>query len=434
MPAAQKKVKVGRGIKKSAAKKGLNGLQTISAMMKNLRLQYEAKCKDEKSYPLPAVKNSIREHEERSQLLVKFTLYSGPCEDCPVKISSLLSALRSTRYVHIKELYVWDLPLKHEDIANLALFLENGTYRIQYLELMDCSIESYAVQRLGRSFLLNCITGLLLDYNQFGDEGCEGLCRGLKNNKTLQRLSLNYCNLSPISGKVLGDLLTQTAVCDIYLDGNHLECEGVIEMIKLLADKAEMEAIKRAEKKEQHSNDPPTSVKPMSAISQMSVTDAAIHVSQATEPSENFSDAITHEKPTGKKKGKRKKKSGKKKVKQPPKVGPWVEKIHIANNGIDAHGPGSNLAPVMCMRLFRKLITHSDCLKEIDVEQNLIGDLGGRELLEALMDRKEAKLSSIKLRTTHRMNSATFANLVKLGGGLKKKGKKKRGKPGKKRI
>lgn len=97
-------------------------------------------------------------------------------------------------------------------------------------------------------------------------------------------------------------------------------------------------------------------------------------------------------------------------------MGPWVEKIHIANNGIDAHGPGSNLAPVMCMRLFRKwvrlhviyandgnwlgigkialffrLITHSDCLKEIDVEQNLIGDLGGRELLEALMDRKEGK-------------------------------------------
>ena len=41
--------------------------------------------------------------------------------------------------------------------------------------------------------------------------------------------------------------------------------------------------------------------------------------------------------------------------------------------------------------LFFRLITHSDCLKEIDVEQNLIGDLGGRELLEALMDRKEGK-------------------------------------------
>ena len=47
---------------------------------------------------------------------------------------------------------------------------------------------------------------------RFGDEGCEGLCRGLKNNKTLLRLSLNYCNLGPASGRVLGDLLTETAV------------------------------------------------------------------------------------------------------------------------------------------------------------------------------------------------------------------------------
>ena len=40
-------------------------------------------------------------------------------------------------------------------------------------------------------------------------------------------------------------------------------------------------------------------------------------------------------------------------------------------------------------------MTHSDCLKEIDLEHNLIGDLGGRELLEALMDRKEGKLRGL---------------------------------------
>ena len=37
---------------------------------------------------------------------------------------------------------------------------------------------------------------------------------------------------------------------DLYLDGNFLECEGVIELIKLFADTAEMEAIERAEKRE----------------------------------------------------------------------------------------------------------------------------------------------------------------------------------------
>ena len=37
---------------------------------------------------------------------------------------------------------------------------------------------------------------------------------------------------------------------ELYLDGNSLECEGVIELIKLFADHAEMEAIERAEKKD----------------------------------------------------------------------------------------------------------------------------------------------------------------------------------------
>ena len=36
-----------------------------------------------------------------------------------------------------------------------------------------------------------------------------------------------------------------------------------------------------------------------------------------------------------------------------------------------------------------RLITHSQALQELDLDDNLIGDLGGREILEALMDRKE---------------------------------------------
>lgn len=42
-----------------------------------------------------------------------------------------------------------------------------------------------------------------------------------------------------------------------------------------------------------------------------------------------------------------------------------------------------------------------------------------------------AGLSNIKISVTHRMNPTTFASINKLGSGLKKKGKKKKGKPGK---
>ena len=55
------------------------------------------------------------------------------------------------------------------------------------------------------------------------------------------------------------------------------------------------------------------------------------------------------------KKGKKKKSAKRKKEPPPPPaVGPWIQKLHLLNNGIDAHGPGSTLGPVMCMKMLRK--------------------------------------------------------------------------------
>ena len=61
--------------------------------------------------------------------------------------------------------------------------------------------------------------------------------------------------------------------------------------------------------------------------------------------------------PLGKKGRKVKRRKVQRKKKEPPPpppVGPWIQKLHLLNNGIDAHGPGSNLGPVMCMKMFRK--------------------------------------------------------------------------------
>lgn len=57
--------------KRKQEKKTLKGNQTISELLKTVRQQYELKCKDEQSYPLPAVKNALKDFEEKSQLLVK---------------------------------------------------------------------------------------------------------------------------------------------------------------------------------------------------------------------------------------------------------------------------------------------------------------------------------------------------------------------------
>lgn len=427
-----KKGKKKKSAKKSA-KKGLKGLQSIAEVLKSVRQQYELKSKDYNSYPHPDVKKLINQYADNNTLLAKFILTPGPSDELPVKVPPLVTAIRSTRYVHVKELYIWDVPMKHEDIATLAFLLEQSIYPIQYLELMECSINSYGADRLARSICMSNLTALLLDYNKFGDAGCDGLCRGLYSNRTLLRLSLSYCDLGPSSGEVLGKTVSNTAIRDLYLDGNFLECEGVIELIKLFADTAEMEAIERAEKKEADIVDANTLTVPGVPSAMSSVSRPTSSVSVKSKPASAKSRVAS----SGKKgkKGK-KKKSGKKKKEPPPPppVGPWIQKLHLLNNGIDAHGLGSTLGPVMCMKMFRKLITHSEGLQELDLDDNLIGDLGGREILEALMDRKEAGLNNIKINTTHRMNSTTFAAINKLGSGLKKKGKKKKGKPGKKRI
>lgn len=57
--------------KKKEEKKGLKGNQTISELLKSLRLQYDIKCKEEQSHPLPAVKNALKDFEEKSEFLVK---------------------------------------------------------------------------------------------------------------------------------------------------------------------------------------------------------------------------------------------------------------------------------------------------------------------------------------------------------------------------
>lgn len=417
---------------KRSAKKGLKGLQSIADVLKAVRQQYELKSKEFNSYPHPEVKKLINQYAENNSLLAKFILTPGPADELPVKVPPLVAAIRSNRYVHVKELYIWDVPMKHEDTATLALLLEQPIYPIQYLELMECRIDSYGVDRLARSICMSNLTALLLDYNKFGDAGCNGLCRGLQSNRTLLRLSLNYCDLGPTSGELLGKTVSNTAIRDLYLDGNFLECEGTIELIKLFADTAEMEAIERAEKKQKDLNE-------ANALTVPGVPSAMASVSRPTSSASVKSKPISARSllsSTGKKgkKGKKKKSAKKKEPPPPPPVGPWIQKLHLMNNGIDAHGLGSSLGPVMCMKMLRKLITHSQALQELDLDDNLIGDLGGREILEALMDRKEAGLDNMKINVTHRMNSITFATINKLGSGLKKKSRKKKGKPGKKRI
>ncbi|CAH1245701.1 Hypp7526 [Branchiostoma lanceolatum] len=330
-----KKGKKGKKKDKNSALRGEPG-----AAVKSVLRAYDENCARTASLSCVGLRRKLKASYEDNILLEKFLLegYEDSPPDQPIMmVEPLLDALRSERYVFIKELSVWDVPLKHENVASVALLLEKQVYPLRQLELLDCGIESYPVTRLARSFPAHpFLSTIILDYND-----------------------------------------------NLFLDGNDLECEGAMELIKMVADTAEREAFERAEE---------------------------VRMKAELEAEKELE-------------GKKKKKEA-----EPPKVGPWLKKLHLAENGLDAFGKAGNYAPVICMRLFRKLITNSNCLEELDLGDNHIGDLGGRELLQALLDRKEAKLPTLSLGVSPMMHQDTFTLLMKHSGSLKKKGKKKKGK------
>ncbi|XP_071949865.1 uncharacterized protein [Antedon mediterranea] len=407
---------------KGKKKKKLKGmLEHPGDLVKKLQRIYINNCKEKRSAICPGIKSFMKSCAEDDKLIVRFILQpiSGweDAEMSNVKLEPLLLSIRHERYKWIKELHIWDIPLIYQDVANLALTLEKGSYPIHRLEFFNCDIQPYALQRLLRnanSFITQ-LTVLSLDNNEFGDEGVRGLCKGLKNNKSLLSLSLCYCDLGVESGSMLGEVVSSTAIRDIFLNGNNLQTEGAIELIVLLADHAEVESLNRVEKAERNAEE-----EAQAALLAKENERVQTAMSSNSKPASGK----TKRSLQGKKKKRRKKKS--KGVAGPPPVGPIIHKLHLADNGIDCYGKGSTYGPVIAMRLFRRLIQHSDCLKELDLDDNHIGDLGGRQVMEGLQQRAASGLPSMKVSITHMINGDTFSSIMKLGAGLKKKKKSKK--------
>nr|XP_054770701.1 uncharacterized protein LOC129278584 [Lytechinus pictus] len=427
MPGKKKGKGKGKG-KKKKSKKPKGMLENPADVVKRLQRVYMAQCQTKNSAVCPGLKKFLKDCYEDNRLSVKFILEPIPDFEDPdltnVQLDPLILAIRAERFKYIKELHVWDIPLKHADVANLALMMEKGPYPISRLELVDCSIESYAAERLLRNCAgLTNLTTLSLDYNEIGDSGCIGICKGLMKNETMISLSLCYCDLGVQSGTALGQVVSTTAIREVYLNGNNLEAEGVSELIRLAVDHAEAESYQRAQEAIKKADE--------EALALLAEKERSRVKTAFDDPESKPSSAKSS------KGGKKKKKKGKKKKKSkeppgPPPKGPLIYKLHLADNGIDMYGKGSTYAPIIAMRLFRTLVENSSCLQELDLDDNLIGDLGGREIMEGLRARKEAGLDGVKVSVTHRMNGDTFREIMKLGSGLSKK-KKKKGK-GKKKV
>lgn len=414
--------------KKKKAKKAKKGSIADVSILKKFFKTYENHCTKEKSAVSPTIKKGLRRCIENEVNITKFVLANPEIslEDAPpVFLNPLLMTIRDERYMLGKELYIWDIQLRNQDIANLAILLAlhgRTVYPFSKLELLDCGIDTWSLDRLGKVINFSNLVAIVLDYNEFGEDGLPCLVHGLQGNKKLLSLSLCYCNLGPPAGAMLGPVLAETAIQEIYLNGNYLQCSGALELITPIAGYAQKLGSERQASTLESRKD---------IARQILEADQSSGVNTAvTEDDNSVPDLPPPGKPDSIAKRRKKKKGLKKKSKEPVEPGAWITKLHLADNGIDGRGEEGEIGVLGFIQILSFLIMYSDTLKELDLDDNSIGDLPAHDILEALIERKQGNLDSLEIKVTAQMSPDTFRAIFKHGKKLKsiKKRKKKKAK------
>jgi Ran GTPase-activating protein (RanGAP) involved in mRNA processing and transport len=103
--------------------------------------------------------------------------------------------------------------------------------------LLDNKITPLGCEFIGRLMMPktnSSIMVLKLDHNDIGAAGVRNLAEGLAVNKTLNSLSLTYCNIDKDGARPLFEILiySQSKLEELILSGNHLRNEGVIIVLR----------------------------------------------------------------------------------------------------------------------------------------------------------------------------------------------------------
>ncbi|CAI2730244.1 unnamed protein product [Schistosoma spindalis] len=359
-------------------------------------------------------------------------------EDKPlVKLLPLIETIRAKRYTTIQEILIWDCYIENDDMVALTGLFNKGCYLITRIELIDCFLDTKCIQLLVANIAISKILReLSLDFNEIGEQGCCILCDGLVRNQYLTCLSLRFCGLTKQCGLWLGNVIAETAIRELILDGNSLEAEGTIALISRISDAAEKEGFERTEEirrkqlvLEETQNRGRAKVKDLNVLEAAhdDIVDLALQSPSIGTPT---SSKKTSEK-IDKKKSSKGRKRGRKNKSKPlfPPSGPQIAVLKLADNEISHYGQEGNFNAVKCMQLLKSIISHSKDLQEVDLFANDIGDLAARQILEGILCRKDAKLPQIGVRLGHRINQDTFDMVRKLAPGPKKKkvrGKKRK--------
>ncbi|VDP73330.1 unnamed protein product [Echinostoma caproni] len=411
----------------------------------SIRRQMKKALDEDRVVTRATLSGDLEEGFRRKKIKIKQLKEEKPL----VKVLPLIESLRARRYTQLQEFYVWDCHVENDDSMALAGMISRGCYPLTRVELIDCFMDAKSVGHLAAATAYSrTLRDLVLDFNDLGERGCRVLCAALTKSRYLVHLSLSFCGLTKQCGLWLGNLVVETAIRELILDGNPLEAEGVIALLSQLSEAAESEGFERAEeikRKQMAQEEAKRSARPVINLeapdqeeSQAPGDTTATEGNTASQPQGKTTDDEGEKKSHNsgpKKKAKKRGKRGKKGQKnEPPPSGPQISILRLADTGINHMGRGGNFAPyggispiinrhsksVFCPPHY-SIISHSKDLQEIDLFANEVGDLGARQILEGILARKDAKLPQIGVRMGHRINQDTFDMIHKLAPGPKKK-------------
>ncbi|XP_040204736.1 uncharacterized protein LOC120936456 isoform X2 [Rana temporaria] len=397
------------------------GIKAVdTSVLKKFLKRYENHCAQCQSIASPTITQALKKCIQNGSSYLKIILScpGNPSDSsASVLLRPLLMTIRDERYMLGTDLCLWGISVSNQDVASLAILLElsgRTSYPFVKLEAIDCGMDVWSVERLGKAIRCSQLTSVTLDYNEFKDEGIQGLVHGLEENTKVVTLSLCYCKLGPSSGALLGKVLAESAVSELYLTGNYLQCSGAVDLIASIADYAQDLATER----------PPE--QPFDLAHQILEAQGQTGISTAISGDLEISErpATSPNRPAEHKKSKKRGRKGTKKAALPP--GPWVTKLHLADNGIDAMGEKKETGVLEFSQLLSSLIRYSEQLSELDLDNNCLGEMPATDILEALTSRNQGKLPRLKIKVTAQISSITFKAILKQSKKLKVSKKKKK--------
>ncbi len=146
------------------------------------------------------------------------------------------TGLKAVPYRPLKHIILHKAEAGDSGAAALAEVLRNGCLvevAVEGLSLLECGVGVEGACALGASLVLGACASLqylCVDLNPaLGDAGVHGLCRGLRSNNTLKRLSLSGCGLGPDGAEDVAAVVgAPTCMLEsIDLSGNDIGLTGL---------------------------------------------------------------------------------------------------------------------------------------------------------------------------------------------------------------